>query len=374
MHELLCPSCNAPSQYDLQDYLLMCHFCSTTFSFDKTSGKKTVYTDHYLIPNGSDATQIKGLVREWLKRLHHQPGRVDKEYFVTEVQGVSLPCWIISLEAHTKWQGLVKRHSSRPFETGTGSEYLHESGVFRRTYRWGIHARSNLFEIWGVASLHEPKESVRVDWDGFPFDSTFSRGQTNPNLGAKVQKEGQVEALSAYDAREFFDFKFSNGLPILGVQIEEEEALRRCKTHVMRYHHELAKLHVDLLLDIRTELEIAGVQLLHLPFWHAKYVYRPMSMLKHFSSPREKQVVIEGYTGGILKGELPIVKNEKMWINTWVTAAFALVFFIVGASVHPSLLLLGGFFLVVSGISGYLATMRANQETRDKLKLMDAAV
>ncbi len=373
MHELLCPSCNAPSQHDLQDYLLMCPFCSTTFSFDKESGTKTLYTDHYIIPNGIDAGQVKGLVKEWLKRLHHQPGRVDKEYFVTEVQGVSLPCWLISLEAHTKWQGLVKRQANRAIDTAAGSEYLPESGVFRRTYRWAVHARRNLHEVWGVDLLHEPKESVRVDWDGFPFDSTFSRGQINLSLGAKIQKEGRADTLAAYDAREMFDFKFGNSLPILGIQVEEEEALRRCKTHIMRYHHELAKLHVDQLVDIRSELEIAGTQLLHVPFWQAKYVYRPVSVLKHFSPAREKHVVVEGYAGGLLTGELPIVKNEKMWINTWVTAALALVFFIAGAGIHPSLFLVGGFFLVVALVSGYLATLRASKEAQEKLKLLDAS-
>ena len=373
MHELMCPSCNVPSQYELDDYLLMCLFCSTTFSFDKVSGKKTTYTDHYIVPNGSDSSQIKILVKDWLKRLHHQPGRVEKEYFVTEMYGVSLPCWIVSLEAHTKWQGLVKRHSHRPFESGIAAEYLQESGVFRRNYRWGVHGRKNLYEIWGIASLHEPKEAVLVDWDGFPFDSTFSRGQTNPDLGAKVHKEGKVDVLSAYDAREFFDFKFSNGLSVLGIQIDEEEALRRCKNHVMRYHHDLAKLHVDLLIDIRTELEIAGVQLLHLPFWQAKYVYSPISALKYFTPMRERWVAIEGYTGGILKGELPIVKNEKMWINTWITGGLAVLFFSLGAGIHPALLLVGGFFLLVCIMSGYSASIRGSQQKQERLKVIDAA-
>ena len=46
VHELACPSCNAPSQYDLKDYLMMCPFCSITFKISMETGKKEIYSDH----------------------------------------------------------------------------------------------------------------------------------------------------------------------------------------------------------------------------------------------------------------------------------------------------------------------------------------
>jgi hypothetical protein len=204
----------------------MCPFCSASFRFDLESGRKEAFGDHYIIPNTIDPVRVKEHVLEWLKRLHHKPGVADKEFVVLDIKGASVPFWIVSLEAHTVWRGHVQRQK-KGTDTRLGSEFLTESGNFRRSYRWAINARSNICENWGIARLHEPKEPVEVVWDGFPLDSTYSRGRITPE--AKGEK-------SAYDSREFFEFKYANGLPILSCQIGEEEALRRAKNHVERYH------------------------------------------------------------------------------------------------------------------------------------------
>ena len=166
MHELACPSCNAASQYELKDYLLMCPFCSATFRLDPDSGKKDIYSDHYIVPNALDARQVKDLVTRWIMRLQHNPTSVDKEFFVVDISGYSMPFWIVSLEAHTAWKGLVQRQN-RSGETGYGASYLTEEGQFRRNYRWGVSARSNICEQWGMTRLHEPNEKMEIDWDGF---------------------------------------------------------------------------------------------------------------------------------------------------------------------------------------------------------------
>ena len=69
MYELTCPACNAAAQYDFNDYLLMCPFCSVTFRLDSESGQKELFNDHYIIANTSSPAQVKELVLEWLKRL-----------------------------------------------------------------------------------------------------------------------------------------------------------------------------------------------------------------------------------------------------------------------------------------------------------------
>ena len=67
MYELACPACNSASQYDIQDYLLMCPFCSATFSMDMETGQKDIFGDHYIVANTSNAAQLKSLITEWLK-------------------------------------------------------------------------------------------------------------------------------------------------------------------------------------------------------------------------------------------------------------------------------------------------------------------
>ncbi len=354
MHELTCPACGSPSQYNFRDYVLSCTFCSASFRFDAESGRKDLFTDHYIIPNTFDQVRVKEHVQEWLKRLHHKPGVADKEFVVLDIRGESIPFWVISLEVHTAWKGLVQRNK-RPTDSKLGSEFIPESGNFRRTYRWAINARTNVCENWGMARLHEPKEPVGVTWDGFPMDSTCSRGRITPAT------EGEK---SFYDSREFFEFKYSNGLPILGCQIDSDEALRRAKTHVEWYHYNLATLHCDYLLDSRHESDIAGIQLVHVPFWHATYAYRPTNFLRHLYRPVEKHVVLEGVRGGIIKGELGLIHRDKVQINAMVTAAAALIFFIMGAIWSSMFMLVALFFGVVSGMSAYIAMIKLEERKR----------
>jgi hypothetical protein len=352
MYELACPACNSPSQYDLNNYLLLCPACSVTFKVDAETNQKDIYSDHYIVANTSNSAQVKGLVLEWLKRLNHSPGGTEAEYFVTNISGISIPFWIVSMEVHTVWKGLVQRQHKTRLDAHPGGDFLMESGQFKRNYRWAISGRTNICESWGMTRLHDPKEPVKVKWDGFPMDSTLSRGQIQDT---KTEK-------TAYETREFFDFKFANGISIMGIQVSEEEALHRAKLHVEQYHLELARLHVDFLIDSRTEVEIAGVQLVHLPFWYASYIYRPKSALRYFYKPKEKHVVIEGFNNGILSGELPIHHQDKLWVNSIVCGIAGIITAFLGIVWHPAFLLVGLFAIVVAGVSAYVASSRESAQ------------
>ena len=183
MYELSCPECNTTAQYDLRNYLLICPFCSTTYKLNRDSGKKDVFTDHYILANTLEPAQVKTLILSWLERTTYKPQRVNKNYLVTSVHGISLPYWIISLEAHSRWSGLVNRTTQGSHQMpGTTPRHIYESGEFRCDYRWGVSARRNPIEYWGLNHLHEPSELIQVRWDGFPLDSTFSRGRLDINV------------------------------------------------------------------------------------------------------------------------------------------------------------------------------------------------
>ena len=359
MHELYCPSCNTPSPYNFGDHLLMCPFCSSTFNVNEETGHKEIYGDHYIIPNTIEPGAVKELTVEWLKRLHHRPGLVAKDFYVVDIQGFSIPHWIISLEGHTSWKGLIKKQ--RRFETLTpmGTDYLMEKGQFRRSYRWAISARANICETWGFSRLHKPAEDINVEWDGFPLDSTLSRGRL---------VDDPANQKSAYDIRKFFEFKFSNGLPILGIQVNEEEALRRARNHVNLYHYKLAMMNADYLVDHRTELEIAGIQLIHLPFWKTSYVYNPRTALRHFIKSEEKRVIMDGYGKGILVGEIAVQHADKVLINAIVTAVFGVFFLVLAFLWHPAFYFVSGFAFIISGMSGAIAMRKKAEAERKKLE------
>jgi hypothetical protein len=354
MYELTCPACNSPSTYNFSDYLLLCPFCSASFHLNPENGQKEIFGDHFIVPNTADGRAIKELTMEWLKRLHHNPKAAEKEFWVVDIKGISLPYWVVSMEGHTHWKGLAQKNRRSVLNYKPGADFLIENGQFRRSYRWAISARENLCESWGLTRLHEPKEDIKVQWDGFPLDSTLSRGQLI---------ESDTEQKSIYDSREFFDFKYANGLPIMGIQVDEKEALRRAKQHVELYHFQLAGLNCDYLTDYRTELDIAGIQLIHLPVWHASYVYKPNNPLKYFYKPKEKNVILEGYHKGILNGELAIIHNDKVWVNSIISGAATVFLFLLGAAWHPAFYIVALFAAFISMISIYIGLTVKNQST-----------
>lgn len=362
MHELTCPSCNKPSQYVFSDYLMMCPFCSATFHFNVNNGQKELFGDHYIVANLLDAGAVKELALEWLRRLHHRPGSVDKEFFVVDVQGFSLPVWVISMEAHTAWKGLVKRQTPLQVNLTTADEHLVENGNFRRGYRWAISARTNICETWGLTRLHEPPEPIPVDWDGFPLDSTLSRGR----LVSEEQK-------SAYEARNFFEFKYANGLPILGIQVDEDEALRRAQSHVQLYHYRISSLNVDYLIDNRTEIEVAGIQLIHIPVWKVGYVYRPKNILRHFYKGKEKRLLLDGHGKGVLTGQLALVHTDKVLVNGYITSITTAVFLMLGLAWHPAFLIVSLFSLIVASISFYQSAKRKKEAELSQLEQLQAS-
>lgn len=360
MHELACPSCSTPSQYDLTDYILMCTYCSTSFHMNVETGVKELCGDHYIVPGAADAATVKESTTEWLRRMHHNQKSVETDYLVTNVAGSSVPYWVISLEAHTVWKGLIrKQHRPHSISRAAGHEYLMEKGQFRRDYRWAVSARSNICETWGLARLHEPKEPVAVEWDGFPLDSTWSRG----HMSREPEK-------TLYESREFFDFKYANGLPILGVQVSEEEAMQRAQAHVRLFHYKLAMLNAEYILDNRTELEIAGIQLIHIPLWQVQYVYRPKSTLKYLFPITEKHLVVDGFAKAILNSELAVVKQDKLRVNAIICAAASLVFFFAGLMWSNLFILVALFSTIVSAVSFYMSVARQEE---DRLAKMAAA-
>jgi hypothetical protein len=332
--------------------LLLCPFCSATFKLDPLTGQKEIYSDHYVIPNMLDPATVKTYALEWLKRIHHKPAAVETEFYVIDIQGVSVPLWIVSLEGHTVWKGLVQRQRKNQQSVfASRSDYLVESGQFRRSYRWAVSARANICETWGFSRLHEPQEPITVEWDGFPLDSTLSRG-----------KLFDEETKSSYDARKYFEFKYANGLPVLGVQVSEEEALRRAKSHVQLFHYKLSSLNVDYLVDHRTELEIAGIQLVHAPFWKVTYVYKPKSTLRYFFKPKEKQLIIGGYEKGVLVGELAMLYRDKVTVNAIISLLATLFFFMLAVVWHPAFYFVALFGMFIAAASIYLGLAKKSHD------------
>jgi len=111
-----------------------------------------------------------------------------------------------------------------------------------------------------------------------------------------------------------------------------------------------------------------------LPFWHARYVYQPRTALKHLYKPKDKHVLLDGNSTGVLKGELALVHRDKVWVNALITGVASVLMFLLGAAWHPAFFLIALFCLVVSGMSGYIATTRSGKRADYTLKVNSQGV
>lgn len=341
MFQVSCPECSASCEYNVDDYIHLCPYCSTGFVLDLEEGAKDIIGDHFIVPNRVDREQVEGIFSEWISKRYHRPEKIKDEFRVLGSYGISLPYWVISVEAHTFWSGHSQK--AQHYE-GQGREYgamfLKEENRFSRRYRWAILARKSPKEHWGLERIHHPKENVLVDWDGFPIDETLG-----------IVKDGNIATI--YDARQPFKFDHANGITISGVQVKESSAIARARDQIQEYHRRVAKTKVGTLYEHRTELEIVGIHLVHLPFWNVRYSFAPKSLYRILSPVRERRILIQGHTSAVLDAELPLTQNDKVTTNLLLCGVFAVVSLGIALFHHPAFFLLTVIFSFICILSAW---------------------
>lgn len=349
MFEVTCPSCASSFEFNDEDYIHLCPYCSAGFVLDVEEGSKDIIGDNYIVPNQLEKDQVSGIFYEWIGTRYHRPEKIKSEFKVLGTYGISIPYWIISLEAHTYWSGhsqKAKIYSGQPARHD--SKFVIEDGRFSRRYRWAVLARKSPKEHWGLERLHQPKERILVDWDGFPLDESMGRARQGTPL--------------IYDAKQGFSFDHANGLPVAGIQVKESKAIARAKDQINEYHRRISKTKVGTLYEHRTEIEVVGIQVIHIPFWFVRYAFVPRSAFRFFTTARERRLVIGGYTSQILEAEMPLNAADKVMTNM-IVCGFASVLSLALAVMYSSLFfLIFLFFLMVCVLSAWRIFTREIQD------------
>lgn len=340
MYEVGCAACSASFEYNVEDYICLCPYCSSGFILDLEEGAKDLIADHFIVPNRVDKEHLETIFYEWLNERYHRPERINKEFKVLGSYGMCVPFWIVSLEAHTFWSGHSQKSKQYSGQTSEyGSQFVKEEGRFSRRYRWAILARSSPKEHWGIERLHNPQENVTVDWDGFPLDESMGFAKDNvPPI---------------YEAKRIFKFEHASGLTVAGIQVKESAAIARAKDQVQEYHRRVCKTKVGTLYEHRTEIEVVGIQVMHIPFWILRYAYVPQSPFRFFTTARERRLVIQGYTEAVLEAELPLNAADKVMTNLAVCGLAGFVSLTCAVFVHPLFFLLTVVFGLICLLSAW---------------------
>ena len=202
--------------------------------------------EHSLLLNNYNPDQIEGLVRDWMHSGFMKPSDLAKKSKLTEKNLTYLPFWVVSLEATTKYKGIFERISPP----------IVKEGQIKKEYNWLVLAR-------GAA--------------GFP-----TREYDVPLTG-KIP----------YDFRKIEGFA-----KLLNSEIQRDQAMDLAKQQIDTHHRFLLQQDVDRIVEADTVVELKQMVYLHAPIWFIKYEYKGNSY----------QLLVDGATGMVLKGDIPSVK------------------------------------------------------------------
>jgi hypothetical protein len=199
--------------------------------------------EHSLLLNKYDPTQIEEPIKEWMREGFMKPSDLARKAKITQKELVYLPFWVVSIEAKSTYKGIFERIA--PAVT--------KEGAIEKDYEWLVLAR---------------------------------KASEFPTREYNVPLEGKM----AYDFRRIEGFAH-----VFNSEIDKAEAEEQAKAEIENNHRFLAQQDVDRIIEMKTEVKIEETVYLHAPIWFVKYEYRG----------RTYQLILDGSTGGVVKGDIP---------------------------------------------------------------------
>ena len=310
--QLNCKTCGAPVDYLSGESTLTCGYCGGTLML-ASMGAIIPVEKHFLLAPRVDSSAMLQSIKQWMGVGFFKPKDLPERAIIDGPTGIVLPFWVVASRSHTQWSGQNRR--TRSVGTGkhrrTETYYVPASGSFENTHNWSVYARRG--EEWfGIEALNPGALKTAADWGGF-------------FLGMGMGSE-KSEAVNLMQGATAFQIKqVPEGMSIKNGQINQEQAEQEARGQIERYCRALADGHVDTLSDCDTQISVDGTYLVHLPLWLYTYKYEDKAY----------RLLVNGYSGQIVKGEHPVGKYDK------------LVVLIV-------------FLLVVGGIVGFIVFMMMN--------------
>ena len=202
--------------------------------------------EHSLLLNNYTPDQIEDLARNWMRSGFMKPGDLSKKSKITEKNLVYLPFWVVTAEATTKYKGIFERIAPA----------IVKEGQIQKEYNWLVLARSA---------------------------TVFPTREYDVPLAGKIP----------YDFRKIEGFA-----KLLNSEIDRDQALEIARQQIDSHHRFIIQQDVDKIIQATTVTTIKQMVYLHSPIWFIKYEYKN----------KIYQLIIEGASGMVLKGDIPSSK------------------------------------------------------------------
>ena len=204
---------------------------------------KTFSFEHSMLQNKYDLTEIEEPIKNWMRAGFLKPSDLARKSKIMEKTLIYLPFWVMSVEAESDYKGIFERITPA----------VVKEGEIEKKYDWLVLAR---------------------------------RATEFPTREYDVPLTGKV----AYDFRKIEAFA-----KVLNSEIEKNEAGELAKQQIEEHHRYLAQQDVDRVIEMKNEIKIDQTVYLHAPIWFVKYEYKGKTY----------QLLIDGATGTVLKGDIP---------------------------------------------------------------------
>jgi len=199
--------------------------------------------EHSMLQNKYDPTKIEESIQNWMRAGFLKPSDLAKKSKIMEKTLIYLPFWVVSVEAESDYKGIFERITPA----------VVKEGKIEKKYDWLVLAR---------------------------------KATKFPTREYDVPLTGKA----AYDFRKIQAFA-----KVLNSEIEKNEAVGLAKQQIEEHHRFLAQQDVDRIIEMKNEMKINQTVYLHAPIWFLKYEYKGKTY----------QLLIDGATGMVIKGDIP---------------------------------------------------------------------
>jgi DNA-directed RNA polymerase subunit RPC12/RpoP len=287
--ELNCQSCGAPIEYLTGEATLTCGYCGNTLMM-QSMGTIVPVEKHYLLAPKVDDAGRERSIRQWMSTGFFKPKDLPQVAVLEIPEGVVLPFWVVACRSFTQWSGMNRR--TRRVGSGkhsrTETYWEPASGNFQNAHNWSVYARRGE-EWYGIDALNPGALKTEADWGGF-------------FLGFGMGSESSQGVNLMQGATKFEIKQVGDKLTIKNGQINQQQAEEEARGQITRFSRSVADGRVTTLTDCDTQITVDGTYLVHLPLWIYRYKYEGKSF----------RLLVNGFTGQIVKGEHPVGKYDKL--------------------------------------------------------------
>ncbi|MHA1303648.1 MAG: hypothetical protein ACTSQE_11270 [Candidatus Heimdallarchaeaceae archaeon] len=265
-----CIHCGAPIDVNPEDAIFNCPSCGQAFAADGTEFK-----NHYFLPNNINKNQVYSIIAAFIKKKGFLRG--IKNYSITDIKPMLMPFWVVRTHAFTHFIGYERYTETRTYTVGTGKN--------RRT-------------VTEHVTVYRP---IEKDIDEERIDTFLARRATTIYGYKKVKRIVQREfnKAIAFDKKLLLDDE--NEFEYLSAEFSDIRANQLTKTIIFDEHRARAEKVCTKVFDCATQITFLGTYFVHVPVWEIQYTFKEETY----------RVAINGSTGEIIKGEIPITTRYR---------------------------------------------------------------